>query len=275
MFTSGLFTSGLIVFREVFEMAIIISVIFAATRQVAYRSLWVWGGIAVGAATVGVMAFFAQAITLLATRLGQHVFNALVLFLAAGLISWSVIWMQKHGRIIAAQMKQMGQSIQNGSVPLYMLAVVVGLAVLREGSEIVLFLYGVYTTGDASIYDLVFGLIGGTIVGSLTGVVMYYGLIRIPVKQLFSISGWLLAFLAAGMVAKGIGHLVAAEILPAMLNPIWNTSSILSQKSAIGRFLSVLLGYQDQPSGIQVMFYLATLVLISFYLIPKKQAQIK
>lgn len=265
-----MFTAALIVFREVFEIAIIVTVILAATRQVAGRGLCVSLGIAGGVTLVSILACFAPAINNLATQLGQHVFHALVLFTASALIAWSVIWMQKHGREIAMRMKEVSLAVSSGRSPLYMLGVVVGLAVLREGSEIVLFLYGIYSSGEAGLSDLFGGVIIGTWLGVIAGLLMYFGLIRIPVKQLFSVSGWLLAFLSAGMVAKGIGHLVKANILPALVNPLWNTSAILSQKSLPGRFLSIVIGYQDQPAGIQVLFYVLTLALISMTMLPKR-----
>jgi high-affinity iron transporter len=267
-----MFTAMVIAFREVFEMAIIICVVLAATRQVAKRSLWIGGGIALGTAVVAVMTYFASAIVDLASHLDQHVFHAIVLMIASVLIGWSVVWMQKHGRDIATQMRAVSQSIHQGQTPLYTLAIVVGLAVLREGSEIVLFLYGVFASGQASSSEIIVGGLLGVALGMLSGVVMYLGLIRLPVKQLFSVSAWLLAFLAAGMAAKAAGHLVAADVLPALVNPMWDTSAILSQRSLFGRFLSVLVGYQDHPSGVQVLCYVITLALITMTLIPKRRA---
>lgn len=268
-----MFTAALIVFREIFEIAIIVTVILAATRQVAYRSLWIAGGIATGAIMVGIMACFANVISGVATQLGQHAFHALVLFIAAALISWSVVWMQQHGKQIVTHMREVSLCVKNGQRPLYMLAVVVALAVLREGSEIVLFLYGIFTTGEATTTDIMLGSLLGTGAGVLMGLVMYLGLIRIPVKQLFSVSGWLLAFLASGMVAKGVGHLVKAGIVPAIINPLWDTSHILSQQGVVGRFLSIVIGYQDQPTAIQVLFYVVTLALISTTLLTKQQVK--
>jgi len=265
-----MFTAAVIVFREVFEIAIIVSVILAATRQVAYRSLWIASGIGIGLIAVGIVACFAGTVVGIATKLGEHVFHALVLFTAAALISVSVVWMQQHGKQMASQMRELSQSINAGHLPLYSLTTVVALAVLREGSEVVLFLYGIFMAGQATPLDLVFGTISGTLLGIFTGVVMYFGLIRVPMKQLFSVSGWLLALLAAGMAAKAAGHLVAANILPALLNPLWDTSAVLSQHSLIGRFLSILVGYQDHPAGIQVLFYVVTLALISVILLPKQ-----
>lgn len=266
-----MFTAAVIVFREVFEIAIILSIILAATREVARRGWWINLGIGAGIASVGVIALFAKEIVALATNLGQHVFHAVILLTAAALISWSVIWMQQHGRQMTTQMRDLTTSIKAGNTPLYMLAVVIGLAVMREGSEIVLFLYGIFATGEATIVDLLSGTVLGTAAGLILGLIMYLGLMRLPVKQLFSISGWLLALLAAGMVAKATGHLVKADLLPALMNPLWDTSSILSQKSVIGRFLSIVIGYQDHPAGIQVLFYAITLGLISLTILPKRQ----
>lgn len=266
-----MFPSAIIVFREVFEIAIILCVILAATRQVAHRSMWVVSGLGIGAAAVGVVACFVRSIAEVATQLGEHVFHALVLFTAAALISVSVVWMQQHGRQMVAEMREMTQSIKSGHLPLYSLTTVIALAVLREGSEIVLFLYGIFTAGQTSITDILVGSLLGVLLGIATGVVMYLGLIRIPTKQLFSVSGWFLALLAAGMAAKGAGHLVKVNLLPALINPIWDTSGFLSQHSLAGRFLSVLVGYQDQPAGIQVIFYVVTLALISTILLQKWQ----
>lgn len=258
-----MFTAALIVFREVFEIAIIVCVILAATKQVPKRNYWIGAGILGGTALVAALACFAPYISALASQLGEHVFHAFVLFVASTLIIWSLLWMKQHGREIATHMKEVSQAVTNGKTPLYMLSVVTGLAVLREGSEIVLFLYGIYSTGEASMNDILGGGFLGVCMGIATAIIMYLGLVRIPVKKLFSVSSWLLAFLAAGMIAKGVGHLIQANILPAIINPIWNTSSILSQHSLVGRFLSTLFGYQDHPAAMQVIFYLATLGLVS------------
>jgi high-affinity iron transporter len=260
-----MFTAALIVFREVFEIAIIVCIILAATRQVARRGLWIGSGIAAGGLLVGLLACFAPVVNQLASQLGQHVFHALILSIAALLIGWSVVWMQGHGREIAVRMKSVSAAVSSGQTPLYMLAVVTGLAVLREGSEIVLFLYGIFVSGEATVSEIAMGIVVGSAAGILTGVLMYWGMVRVPIKQLFSVSSALLALLAAGMAAKAVGHLVKANILPGLLNPIWDSSAILSQHSFTGRFFSIVVGYQDHPAGIQVLCYAVTLCIITLF----------
>ena len=59
------------------------------------------------------------------------------------MLGWHNIWMNRHGRELAASAATLGKAVLGRSRPLYALALVVGIAVLREGSEIVLFLYGI------------------------------------------------------------------------------------------------------------------------------------
>jgi high-affinity iron transporter len=131
---------ALLVFREVMEAALIISIVCAATRGVPRRGLFVGGGIALGIMGAVIVALGANVIAGVASGAGQDIFNASVLMLAVAMIGWHVVWMSKHGRELAQQMGALGGAVKAGSSSLTLLLVVVALAVLREGSEIVLFL---------------------------------------------------------------------------------------------------------------------------------------
>src|SRR3546814_11316639 len=100
--------------------------------------------------------------------MGQEFFNACGLFLAVVMLGWHNVWMSRHGRAMAKEMAEVGSAVSSGERPLYVLAAVVGLAVLREGSEVVLFLYGI-AAGGSSAMDVVtgsaLGLIGGAALG--------------------------------------------------------------------------------------------------------------
>ncbi len=112
--------------------------------------------------------------------MGQELFNASILGIAVAMLAWHNIWMSVHGRELAADAKQIGGDIRSGSKALSVLLVVVAMAVLREGSETVLFLYGVAISGDgARMPDgdrRRVGLAGGVAVGWL----LFAGLLRIP-----------------------------------------------------------------------------------------------
>lgn len=263
-----MFSIALVIFREVFEIALIVGVLMAATKGLAKRGQWVALGILAGIAGATLIACFAEAISQSFYGMGQEILNATVLLAAAVLIGWTVIWMTRHGRELTQHFRRVGQSVVSGEKPMYSLAVVVALAVLREGAEIVMFTYSAYITGGRPI-DLVLGFIFGITTGGIAGMVLYYGMIRIPTKKIFTVTSWLLMFLVAGMVTQAAGYLTAAGKLPELIPTMWDTSMLLAQDSLLGRFLQVLLGYTERPSGIQVMTYAMTLgvliFLIKFY----------
>src|SRR5690242_10681816 len=132
-----------IVFREVLEAGLIVGIVMAATRGVAGRGRWIGIGIGGGVLGAAFVAFFAGAISQAFQGAGQELFNAAVLATAVVMLMWHNAWMARHGREIAAEMRNIGTAVSEGAKPLTALAIVVGVAVLREGSEVVLFLYGI------------------------------------------------------------------------------------------------------------------------------------
>jgi high-affinity iron transporter len=189
-------------------------------------------------------------------------FNAAILFTAVAMLGWHNIWMNRHGRELASAAASLGKAVVGGSRPLYALGVVVGIAVLREGSEVVLFLYGIAVAsgvgGLTMLAGGILGLVGGVAVGSL----IYFGLLAIPLNRLFAVTSWLILLLAAGMASQGAAFLMQANLLPSLGNDLWDTSSIIGERSMLGTLLHVLIGYSAQPAGIQVVFYLATILVI-------------
>jgi high-affinity iron transporter len=161
--------------------------------------------------------------------------------------------MKSHGREIALQMQNVGDAVSSGLKPLSMLALVVGLAVLREGSEVVLFLYGIAAGGSEPLalwLGSVLGLLGGIALGGL----IYFGLLRIPARHLFSVTSWMILLLAAGMASQAAGFLVQGGLLPALVEPLWDSSMLVPEHSIVGRILGALIGYDDQPSAMQFIF---------------------
>jgi high-affinity iron transporter len=254
--------TAIIVFREVLEAALVVGIVLAASRGVPRRAIWVGGGVALGGLGAALVAAGADAIAAAVNGVGQELFNAAILFTAVAMLGWHNIWMTRHGRELAGAAASLGRAVAGGSQPLYALASVVGIAVLREGSEIVLFLYGIAVASGAGAIGMLpgglLGLAGGVGVGAL----MYFGLLAIPLRRLFTVTSWLILLLAAGMASQGAAFLMQANLLPALGNNVWNTSSLLSETSLVGLLLHVLIGYSAQPAGIQVVFYLATILII-------------
>jgi high-affinity iron transporter len=254
--------AALIVFREVLEAALIIGIVLAASRGVRRRGLWVAGGIGAGIMGSLLVAGFAGEIANALAGIGQEVFNAAVLFSAVAMLGWHNIWMGRHGRELAVEAGDVGKLVLAGERPLYVLAVAVGLAVLREGSELVLFLYSIAAANNATAAQSATGFALGLAGGSAVGALLYFGLLRIPLRHLFAVTSALILLLAAGMAAQGAAFLVQADLLPALGEAVWDTSFILSETSLLGQVLHALIGYVAQPAGIQLVFYAATIAVI-------------
>jgi high-affinity iron transporter len=255
--------TALIVFREVLEAALIIGIVAAATRGIEGRGARLAWGVLLGLAGSCAVAFGAEAISSLAGGLGQEIFNASVLFVAVAMLAWHNLWMAKHGRELAANAREVGSAVRSGAKELSVLMVVVALAVLREGSEAVLFLYGVSLSGGSSAGQMAFGGFLGVAGGALVGGLLYAGLLRIPLHWFFRATSALVLFLAAGMAAQAARFLIQADILPGLAAPLWDTSHLVPNDSAVGSVLHGLVGYEAQPAGMQVVVFMIVLAAIA------------
>jgi high-affinity iron transporter len=251
----------IIVFREVFEAGLIIGIVLAVTRSVPHRNLWIGGGVLAGVAGACLVAAFAGALSNLFAGMGQELFNAAILGIAVVMLTWHNVWMARHGREMASEVRAIGQAVAEGSKSLFALAVVVGVAVLREGSEVALFLYGIVTSDGGSALSLALGGVVGLVLGALVCLLTYAGLISIPMRSLFVVTTVLITLLAAGMAAQAAAFLEKANWLTAMSNVVWDTSWLLDESSIPGKALHTLVGYTDQPTAMQLAVYVAVLVI--------------
>jgi high-affinity iron transporter len=257
-----MFGALIIVFREVIEAGLIVGIVLAATRGVTGRGRWVATGVLAGTLGAGIVALFAEAIADAFEGSGQELFNASVLGAAVVMLMWHAAWMSRHGREIAVEMAAVGAAVSAGRRPMTALCVVVGLAVLREGAEVVLFLYGILA-GGASGSSLFVGGMLGLAAGAAFTALTYYGLVSIPTRHIFTVTTVLIALLAAGMAAQAVQYLDAAGVINVLGGQLWDSSPWLPQDGIIGRILRALIGYTDRPTELQLITYLATLVAMA------------
>jgi high-affinity iron transporter len=264
----------IIVFREVFEAGLIVGIVLAVTRTVAHRNQWIAGGVLAGVLAACVVAAFAGALSNLFAGMGQELFNAAILIVAVVMLTWHNVWMARHGAELAGELREAGRAVVEGSKSLLALAIVVGVAVLREGSEVVLFLYGVLAGGSDSGLSVALGGLIGLVLGALVCMLTYFGLVKIPTRALFTTTTILIALLAAGMAAQAAAFLEKANWLTALDNVVWDSGWLLSDSSLPGKALHTLIGYTDQPTAMQLTVYLAilavTFVLMRLYGAPAK-----
>lgn len=251
----------IIVFREVFEAGLIVGIVLAVTRSVPRRNRWIGGGVLAGVAAACLVAAFAGVLSQLFEGMGQELFNAAILAVAVIMLTWHNVWMARHGKEIAGEMRAIGQAVAEGSKSLLALAVVVAVAVLREGSEVALFLYGVAASDGGTAASLTIGGLMGLALGVAVCLLTYFGLMRIPPRALFATTTVLITLLAAGMAAQAVAFLQRANWLTPLDTVMWDSGWLLSESSIVGRALHTLVGYTDQPTGMQIVIYLAVILV--------------
>ena len=250
----------IIVFREVFEAGLIVGIVLAVTSSVPNRNRWIGGGVLAGVLAACLVAAFAGALSQLFAGMGQELFNASILCIAVVMLTWHNVWMAHHGREMAGELRAVGQAVADGTKSLLALAVVVGVAVLREGSEVALFLYGVAASEGGSALSLALGGLLGLALGVGVCLLTYFGLMRIPPKALFATTTALITLLAAGMAAQAVAFLERANWLNSLDTVAWDSAWLLPETSIAGRTMHTLIGYTDQPTEMQLLVYVAVLI---------------
>src|SRR3984893_9838438 len=182
---------------------------------------------------------------------------------AVVMLGWHNLWMASHGRELAGEMKAMGQAVAGGDKSLIAMAIVVAIAVLREGAEVVLFLYGIAASSGEGWAALLLGGVLGVGLGAAVSFLLYLGLLAIPVRRLFTVTTWLIALVAAGMAGQAAAILADIDLIPSWGYQLWDTSWLLPQDSILGRALHALAGYSDRPMGVQLAPYLAVLAVLA------------
>jgi high-affinity iron transporter len=252
----------IIVFREVIEAGLIVGIVLAVTQGVRGSRSVIAAGVAAGVVGATLVAAFAGAIAEALAGIGQEIFNASILLIAVVMLIWHNVWMAGHGRALAADVKRVGEAVRTGSRSVVALGVVCAVAVMREGSEIALFMYGLAASAGSTTAELLIGSLLGLAAGAGVTALTYFGLVTIPQRRLFAVTTALISFLAAGLAAQAVLFLQQAGILTMLSQTAWDTSAILSDTSLFGRVLHTLIGYSDQPSVLQVVVYCATLAVI-------------
>jgi high-affinity iron transporter len=252
----------IIVFREVLEAGLIIGVVLAASRGVHGRNGAVSLGVLAGILGSIIVAIFAARISDAFDGRGQEIFVAAILLFAVVMLAWHVAWMAQHAREMTQELRQLGSDVTAGRQSLFALGAAVAVAVMREGSEVVLFMTGIILQGKDTAIELLIGSGVGLLLGAVVSMVLYFGLAAIPIKRMFAVTGVLITLLAAGLAASAVKQLSNAGLLNIFDSSVWDTSSILSEESWLGRVLSILVGYMDRPTGMQLIAYVATAATI-------------
>ena len=249
----------LITLREGLEAALIIGIILAylsrtGNRQ-GFKHVWLGTLLAVVTSLIAGAAIYFSAGKLKGQA--EEVFEGLAMLTAAGVLTWMIFWMRRQAVNIKGHLHaQIQSTLSSGSsLGLVMLAFV---AVAREGIETVLFLFAATRVAESTILSVSGGLLGLALAVAI-GYGIYKGTSRLNLRAFFNVTSLLLILFAAGLLAHGIHEFHEAEIIPPIVEHVWDVNHILPEKSAFGRFLTAIFGYNANPSLVEVVAYFSYL----------------
>lgn len=262
-----LLPSFLLALREGAEVTFLLGIVFAGLRQLRRPDCAnvVW--MAVGTAAI-VSAIFALLLRLLKWELhgaAEAIFEGLMLISAAGLLTWMIHWMHRRSRMLSAGLiaemcAAMGAQGRRG------IFVLTFVAVLREGIELAVFLTAIDTgTNGLAVAS---GAALGLGVAALLGGSLFATTMKLQMRHVFTATSLALVLVAAGMIARGIHEFEDVGWIPPLIDPVWNTSAVLSERSWLGSALKGLFGYLSTPSLTVALSYVGYLAATAWALRP-------
>lgn len=266
-----------VVWRESVEALLVIGILDAwlraETRDTGRARMFLWGGVVAGLAFAGLLAAVLVRLGEAISEEAQLTYTTVVVLVAAALILQMVFWMRKHGRSMKRDLEaQLSIAVVRRSWwGVFVLALV---AVAREGSETVIFLYGILSSGAAG--DLLSGVGAGLFGFALA--LLSYGLLQAGSRVLswrlfFRITEVMLLFLACALLMTGIDGLIDLEVLPRLSRRLWDSGWLLSDGDATGGFVSALTGYRATPNLMELLVFVGYWFLVLLVILrPRRSA---
>lgn len=250
-----------IVWRESIEALLVVGILYAWLRATpdGRRGLpWLWGGVGAGLLLAGALALVLLGVASWLSDTGQEWFQALMALAACALVVQMVVWMRRHGRGLKRDLEA-GASDQVHRQHWWGLLVLVMIAVAREGSETVVFLYGtVLSSNDTgNVAAMMLAGLGGFFVALLTFWLLQLGGRVITWRRFFRVTEVLLLLLASALLVSATDRLISLDVLPALVDPVWDSSWLLDTEQGPGRILADFAGYRATPALSQLLLWLA------------------
>lgn len=266
-----MFTSFLLSLREGLEAALIIGIVLGALRKMNRADLKPAVWIGVGSASI-VSLIVALTLSWLGASLegvAEQIFEGVTMFLAAAVLTWVIFWMQRQSRSLKVELEAgVRRTASNaGKIGLFWLAF---FAVVREGVELALFLSA--STILAGAQNNLLGAVLGLAAAIGLGWALFSSTIRMSLRAFFLVTSVLLILFAGGLVAHGVHEFNEIGWIPAVIEPVWDTNSILNENSTLGAILKALFGYNGNPSLTELLAYFGYFIAIALGLFFSRQA---
>ncbi|WP_299027191.1 FTR1 family protein [uncultured Thermanaerothrix sp.] len=258
----------LLALREGLEAALIIGILLGALEKFQLQSLKrsVWLGVGAAAGTSLLVGWGLNALGMELEGPAEAAFEGIMMILAAGLLTWMIFWFHQQGAAIRQELERSVQfeTLRRGAWGLFGAAFT---AVGREGIELAIYLLAArFAAGALPTWS---GGLSGLGVAALLGWVLFATTYRLDIRRFFRVSSLLLLLFAAGLVAHGVHELNEIGWIPALMEPLWDTSHWLPEATFLGQVLTALFGYNANPSLTEVLAYSAYLVGMGILLLPK------
>ena len=263
----------IVTLREGIEAALIVSILLAYLKQLGRtdRAHVVWWGtaLAVGLSAVVGTVIFAVGAEFEGTA--EQVFEGLVTLTAVSVLTWMIFWMRRQGARIKSDLQEkVDTALVAGG---FALAALAFTAVLREGIETALFLFAA-AKGTAVDAGGVAGQVTGAVLGLglavVLGVLLYRGGIRMNLRTFFRVTGSILIVVAAGLFAYSVHELQEAGWFPLLTATAFDLTETLPDDSGVGAVLRGLVGYNADPSTLELFAWLGFVILVgTLYLRPQ------
>jgi high-affinity iron transporter len=248
-----------IIWRESAEAMLVVGILYAWLRKqpdMKRGMRYLWAGVGAGIGLALALAAVMLGIAKMLSEEGLEYFQLAMMLIASGLIVQMVFWMRRHGRTFKRDLETHMQSNAE-SANWWGLLVVVALAVGRESAETVVFLYGLgaqYPSAWSFVQVLVLGIVAAW----LTFWLLQQGSRYFSWRTFFRVSEILLLLLAGALLVSAVEKLIALDLLPALVDPLWDTSALIDDSSRAGGLLGAFTGYRARPA-------LLPLVLLAIY----------
>lgn len=248
--------AALISFREGLEAALIVGILVGYLRKTGrihlQRALWL--GVVCAVVASVVLAIAIRSVGLELEGRAEATFEGLTMFAAAGLLTWMIFWLRYHARTVKAVLER-GVEKAIGRSQRWGLASVAFIAVFREGVEMALFATAAGFAAEGT--SVLAGVLGGLLLAGVVGYMVYSSTARLNLKSFFNVTSALLLLFAAGLLAHGVHELQEAAVLPTFIEHVWDTSAVLDENSPLGQLMKALVGYNADPSLLEVFAYWA------------------
>ncbi len=252
--------SALITFRETIEAALVIGIIFTVLKKTGQTSLrkYVWYGITAGIIVSAILAIGIEIFFGVLPEAYEAIFEGALMFITASFITWMILWIHRQKNTINNLKTKLKNHIDKGYA--MGIAVLTSTAIIREGTETVLYLK---TSSVLGITDQLSGGILGIITALALSIILGRIAIRVNLKYVFNFTSVFLILFAAGLISHGIHEFQELGIFPLFpIDPVYNISNIIDHSSAPGSILRALFGFSSRPSLLEIIFYFIYIVII-------------